>query len=117
MRLLVILAALGVLAAGCTVCGLINQDIVVDSNDPDLGGLISDCMNDVPPPSSFVCLPQPKTATTAPAIVCACLPLCERVFAIVNPDPKRPPLQKCSMFIDSITKQAHVGIEYRSVCQ
>jgi hypothetical protein len=116
VRASVLIAALSLLAAGCSVCGLVDQEIVVAPDDPELGPLISDCMNGVPPPPDVACVSPPPSATSSPAIVCACLPLCERVFAIVDPAPNRPSLQKCTFSIDSM-QQARIAIEYRSVCQ
>ena len=109
-RLVLALAALATLAAGCDVCGLIDQEVVVAPDDPDLGGLISDCRNGVPPATAPAC----KADLTA-AINCACLPLCARVYAIVDPDPHRAALQRCTFGVDS-TGQARIEIEYRSVC-
>lgn len=116
-RSLAALALLAVLAAGCTVCGLIDQEVVVAADDPELGPLISDCMNGVPPPADFPCAAAPKLAASPPGSACACLPLCERVLAIVNPDPNRPALQRCAFSLDATKGQARVEIEYRSVCQ
>jgi hypothetical protein len=111
MPRLLLLAAIATLGAGCDVCGLIDQDVIVAPDDPDLGGLISDCRDGVPPATAPTCQPD----VNAP-IDCACVPLCERVYAIVNPDPHRPSLQRCTFGMDAMGR-AQIEIEYRSVCE
>jgi hypothetical protein len=110
-RLLLALTAAAMMS--CDVCGLIQQEIVVAADDPDLGGLIADCQNGVPSPTSAMCV-----MPTGPAakVFCPCLPLCQRVYAIVDPDLQRPPLEGCSAFVDA-QGQARITIEYRSRCQ
>jgi hypothetical protein len=112
-RLGVALALALVAAAGCDVCGLIQQDVVVPADDPELGSLVDACRNATP-------ITDPACAEAERLMpandTCACLPLCRRVFEIVNPDPHRPALTKCGLVVDA-QNQAHVTIEYRSVCE
>jgi hypothetical protein len=104
--------ALGMVTPGCDVCGLIEQQVVVPADDPDLAPLIADCQT---PASSTAC-PTVAGRPGAGDATCACLPLCKRVFAIVDPDPHPPSLQECRLVVDD-KGLAHVTIEYRSVCQ
>jgi hypothetical protein len=113
---LLALALFGTLASGCDTCGLIEQQIIVAADDPELGGLISDCEKGVPAPADLMCTwPRPAQSTN-PTIDCSCLPLCERVYAIVNADPQRPPLVGCNFSLDPMGR-ADVRIEYRSRCE
>jgi hypothetical protein len=106
------LAVMVAVAAGCDVCGLVDQEIVVAADDPELGALISDCRDGVVSPPEAMC----EEAPAANGISCACRPLCARVFAIVDADPHPPALRTCVLEIDA-QDQARITIEYRSVCQ
>jgi hypothetical protein len=110
------LALLAVMTAGCDTCGLIDQQIIVAADDPELGSLIADCQKGVAPPTDPTCRPPPPEPSSSPTIDCACLPLCSRVYEIVDPDPQRNPLVGCGLSIDSMGP-ANITIEYRSRCE
>jgi hypothetical protein len=97
----------------CDVCGLIQQQIIVAADDPDLAGLVADCKNGVSPPAGSTCVPS---SAPGAKINCACLPLCQRVFEIVYPDPHRPSLEGCAASVDA-QGGARINIEYRSICR
>jgi hypothetical protein len=99
--------------AGCDVCGLISQQVVVPADDPDLAALIADCTGKSVPPTTGACMQDPGLY---PKIICRCLPLCQRVYEIVDPDPHRAALEWCSGSVDT-KGEAHVYIGYRSQCE
>jgi hypothetical protein len=112
---LVTLACALVLGGGCEVCPPVNQEIVVDVTDPELASVIADCRNRVPPTNEPRC-----TSGAATGLDCPCLPLCDRVYAIVVPDPRRQPLEICGASFsaaDAGAGQARVNIQYRALCQ
>jgi len=111
------LAGLG----GCGVCPYVEQTIFVAQDDPELASVVSDCRSHVPPTN------EPRCASGAVASTrfdCACLPLCDRLYAIVVPDPSREPLAECvaqpmtstTNGQSTTTGQLEVSIKYRSRC-
>ena len=116
-RALLVLAALAGASGGCDVCGLIDQHVYVAPDDPDLGADLADCMNGVPPLGDPGCIPSSSVDSGGDETTgCACLPLCERLYAIINPNPNRPPLVGCA-FDSSDGTWAGIEIEYQSTCQ
>jgi hypothetical protein len=113
--LLIAAITLGVVGVveGCGVCPPVNQEVFFALEDPELATVIADCRNHVPFKG------EPRCAANAPAPVsidCPCLPLCERVYAIVVPDARRPPLEQCSFGL-ATGGRARVDIQYRSLCE
>jgi hypothetical protein len=113
LRLLA-LAALWLGAGGCDICGLIDQEIIVALGDPDLSGLIADCTGGVQPSAELRCPGRSVVREAGRIITCACLPLCERAYGIVNADPRRPELQGCTV---TVGDEVRIEIVYRSVCK
>jgi hypothetical protein len=111
-RALLVLVALAGSSGGCDVCGRISQEVVVASDDPELGGLIANCAKALPPSASDSCWPEWSASDVAPS---SCLPLCERAYAIVNPDPHRSGLIDCAFGM--CKGQAHIELNFRSTCQ
>lgn len=103
------------LGGACEVCPPVNQEIFVDVGDPELASVIADCRARVPPTN------EPRCASgAASGLDCPCLPLCDRVYAIVVPDPRRQPLEICGASFevgDAGAGQARVNIQYRALCQ
>jgi hypothetical protein len=108
------LAALWIVAGGCDVCGLVDQEIIVGLGDPDLSGLIADCTGGVQPPAELRCPGRSVVREVGTIIDCACLPLCERAYGIVNADPRRPELQGCTV---TVGNEVRIEIMYRSACR
>ena len=108
----VTLGIVGVMG-GCGVCPPVNQEVVFAPDDPELASVVVDCQNRVPFRGEPLCAAN----APAPAVIdCPCLPLCERVYAVVVPDARRPPLERCS-FGKRPDGQVRVDIQYRSLCE
>ncbi|MEA2700832.1 MAG: hypothetical protein QOI66_5103 [Myxococcales bacterium] len=115
-RLLVIAAVtLGVVGVmgGCGVCPPVNQEVFFALDAPELASVVADCQNRVPPRGETRCA---ANAPAPAAIDCPCLPLCERVYAVVVPDARRPPLEQCS-FGTATGGRGRVDIQYRTLCE
>lgn len=97
-----VLAALA-LTGGCDTCGLIRQQVSV-TPDEELAPLTAACAAALP-----------KGYVAVQAQVEGCLPLCRRIYEIVDPDPKRPALERC-LAAPAADGRWAVTIEYRTPC-
>lgn len=87
----------------CTVtscedeCGTIKQTVEVAAPDAELLALITDCKEGRVSPQSQ-CSGSANASLGSSAIACACLPLCERMLALVDGFPGPESLKACTVF-------------------